>query len=52
MTKWEIWFLLNLIVIFIGMSIAMIDSNGTLASTTLIIGMISFMPCLYIGGKS
>lgn len=47
MNRWELWFTINVIIIFVGMSIAIIDNNVTLASTTILIGMFSFIPCLY-----
>ena len=52
--NWNWWFIINLIGIVIGMSIALVAKTIDdlwLADIILIITAISFIPCLYVGMK-
>jgi multisubunit Na+/H+ antiporter MnhF subunit len=52
--NWNWWFIVNLIGIVIGMSIALVAKSTDdlwLADIILIITVISFIPCLYVGMK-
>ena len=52
--NWNWWFIINLIGIVIGMSIALVAKDTDelwLADIILIITVISFIPCLYVGMK-
>jgi hypothetical protein len=52
--NWSWWFVLSLLVILIGMMITMVaqkESELAVASGIMIVGLISMIPCLYIGCK-
>jgi apolipoprotein N-acyltransferase len=52
--NWGWWFVSTLLVILIGMMIAMVsqkESELMVSNIILIVGMISMVPCLYVGCK-
>ena len=52
--NWSWWFVSSLLVILIGMMIAMVtqkESELVVANSIMIVGLISMIPCLYIGCK-
>jgi len=52
--NWSWWFVSSLLVILIGMMIAMVtqkESELVVANGIMIVGLISMIPCLYIGCK-
>ena len=52
--NWSWWFVLNIIVLTVGFFVAMVAKNSSeiwYAEAILTGGMISFVPCLYIGMK-
>jgi hypothetical protein len=52
--NWGFWFISTLLVILIGMMIAMVsqkESELMVSNIILIVGMISMVPCLYVGCK-
>lgn len=49
-SKFELWFVLNLVGIVIGFLLAMCN-DVWLADVVLGISLLSFIPCLYVGNK-
>ena len=52
--NWSWWFAFSSLVIIIGMMMAMVaqkESELNYASGTMIVGLVSLIPCLYIGCK-
>ena len=52
--NWSWWFVITLLVMLIGMMIAMVgktEKEQSIASVIMVVGLISFIPCLYIGNK-
>jgi uncharacterized membrane protein YhaH (DUF805 family) len=52
--NWSWWFVSTLLVILIGLMIGMVTNNESemlVANIFMIVGLISFVPCLYIGCK-
>jgi hypothetical protein len=52
--NWSWWFVSSLLVILIGMMIAMVtqkESEMIVANGIMIVGLVSMLPCLYIGCK-
>jgi len=52
--NWNWWFASSSLVILIGMMIGMVaqkESELNIASGTMIVGLVSLIPCLYIGCK-
>ena len=52
--KWNWWFVLSIIVVLIGLMVGMVAKQGNemiVADTIIIVGLISLIPCLYIGCK-
>ena len=52
--KWNWWFVLSIIVVLIGLMVGMVAKKGNemiVADTIIIVGLISLIPCLYIGCK-
>ena len=52
--NWSWWFVSTLLVILIGLMIGMVtqkESEMLVANIFMIVGLISFVPCLYIGCK-
>jgi ABC-type proline/glycine betaine transport system permease subunit len=52
--NWNWWFVSTLLVILVGLMIGMVaikDEDKNLSTIILIVGMISMIPCLYIGCK-
>lgn len=53
--NWSWWFILTLLTIFIGMFIGMVTNNDSerfIANIIIVVGLVSLIPCLYIGMKS
>jgi hypothetical protein len=52
--NWSWWFVITLLVILIGMMIGMVANNEhdrNVSSVILIVGVVSMIPCLYVGCK-
>jgi hypothetical protein len=52
--NWGFWFISTLLLILIGLMIAMVsqkESELMVSNIILIVGMISMVPCLYVGCK-
>ena len=52
--NWGFWFISTLLLILIGLMIAMVsqkESELMVSNIILIVGMLSMIPCLYIGCK-
>jgi hypothetical protein len=52
--NWSWWFVSSLLVILIGMMIAMVaksEQEENVSSIFLVVGLISMIPCLYVGSK-
>ena len=52
--NWGVWFVSTLLVILIGMMIAMVaqtEKELIVSNIILIVGMISMVPCLFVGTK-
>jgi uncharacterized membrane protein YfcA len=52
--NWCWWFVLTLLTIFIGMFIGMVTNNDSerfISNIIIVVGLVSLIPCLYIGMK-
>ena len=52
--NWSWWFVSTIIVILIGLMVGMVaqkENEMIVADTIMIVGLISLIPCLYIGCK-
>ncbi len=52
--NWNCWFILTSLVILIGMMIAMVantEHDKNVSCIIMILGIVSIIPCLYIGCK-
>ena len=52
--NWSWWFVLSLLTILIGMMIGMVakaEKEQLVASVIMIVGVVSMLPCLYVGCK-
>jgi uncharacterized membrane protein YhaH (DUF805 family) len=52
--NWNWWFMLTLLVTLIGAMVGMVAKNQSevlVSNIFMIVGLISFIPCLYIGNK-